>query len=100
MVQPPEQDPDELSGAVIGAAVEVHRQLGPGLLESAYQTCLAAEFSVLGLPFAREVEIPLVYRGVPVDCAYRIDFLVAGALAFGVRTWVSKSTRTIPNRLS
>ncbi|HSE27288.1 MAG TPA: GxxExxY protein [Gemmatimonadales bacterium] len=80
MTRPPEQDPKELSGLVIGAAIEVHRALGPGLLESAYQACLATEFRANGLEFAREVAVPLVYRGIPLDCAYRADFLVAGSL--------------------
>ena len=80
MVKPPEQDPRELSGLVIGAAIEVHRALGPGLLESAYQACLAAELRALGLPHRTEVPVPLVYKGAPIDCAYRVDFVVAGAL--------------------
>ena len=68
----------ELTGQIIGSAIEVHRELGPGLLESAYQTCLAREFSLRNLPFEREMPLPLEYKGVQVDCGYRMDFLVAG----------------------
>lgn len=69
-------DFDVESHAVIGAALEVHRALGPGLLESAYQKCLALELSARGVPFAREVPIPLFYRGRNVEVAYRADFIV------------------------
>jgi len=67
----------DLTGQIIGAAIEVHRELGPGLLESAYQACLAREFSVRGLPFEQEMPLPVEYKGVRVDCGYRLDFLVA-----------------------
>ncbi len=67
----------ELTGQIISAAIEVHRELGPGLLESAYQACLAREFSVRGLSFEQEKALPVDYKGVRVDCGYRLDFLVA-----------------------
>ena len=67
----------DLTGQIIGAAIEVHCELGPGLLESAYQACLAREFSVRGLPFEQEMPLPVEYKGVRVDCGYRLDFLVA-----------------------
>lgn len=67
---------DAVSHRVTGAAIEVHRALGPGLLESAYQACLAAELKHVGVGFAREVAVPIVYRGVRLDAGYRIDFLV------------------------
>jgi GxxExxY protein len=67
----------DLTGQIIGAAIEVHRELGPGLLESAYQACLAREFSVRGLPFEQEMPLPVEYKGVRVDCGYRLDFIVA-----------------------
>jgi GxxExxY protein len=66
-----------LSKRIIGAAIEVHRELGPGLLESAYQACLARELIIQRLPFEREKPLPVVYKGVRVDCGYRLDFVVA-----------------------
>ena len=68
----------ELTGAVIGAAIEVHRQLGPGLLESTYETCLCYELVARGVPFLRQVPVPVVYHDVKLDCGYRVD-LVAGS---------------------
>ena len=67
----------ELTGKIIGAAIEVHRELGSGLLESAYQACLAREFSLRRLPFEQEKPIPVEYKGVQLDCGYRADFVVA-----------------------
>ena len=70
---------DRESEAIIAAAIEVHRNLGPGLLESAYKECLALELSERGIPFAREVPISIVYKGVKLPvAAYRVDFLVYG----------------------
>jgi len=68
----------ELTAQIIGAAIEVHRELGPGLLESAYQACLARELSLRGLPFMQEKPLPVEYKGTRVDCGYRLDFLVDG----------------------
>jgi GxxExxY protein len=70
------QDYDDLTRRVIGAAIAVHRALGPGLLESAYEFCLAAKFGHEGLRFQRQRPLPLVYRGETVDCGYRLDFAV------------------------
>ena len=67
---------DELSGKVIGCAIEVHRELGLGLLESAYEQCLAAELSRIGIPFQVQVDLPLNYKGMQLDCGYRIDLLL------------------------
>ncbi|MGA2326235.1 MAG: GxxExxY protein [Bryobacteraceae bacterium] len=67
---------DELTHAVIGAALEVHRALGPGLLESAYQQCLCRELTLRQVPFTREMSLPVVYKGSRVDCSYRIDLLI------------------------
>ena len=67
---------ESLTRDIIGAAIAVHRVLGPGLLESAYEACLAAELDHLGIRYARQMPLPLTYRGVELDCAYRIDFLV------------------------
>jgi GxxExxY protein len=65
-----------ISGAIIGAAIEVHKQLGPGLLESAYEECLAHEMSLRGIPFERQKSLPVIYKGTQLDCGYRLDFLV------------------------
>jgi GxxExxY protein len=70
---------DRESEAIIAAAIEVHRILGPGLLESAYKECLAMEFTERGIPFEREVPIPVVYKGIRLPvAAYRMDFVVYG----------------------
>ena len=66
----------DLTGKIIGAAIEVHRALGPGLLESAYHACLAHELSLRGLSFQHEKPVPVEYKGVGLDCGYRLDFLV------------------------
>jgi len=71
---------DRLAELVIGAAIEVHRTIGPGLLESTYQLCLARGLEIRGIPFAREVLIALAYKGISVDRAFRLDFLVADRL--------------------
>lgn len=70
--------PNQITKEVIGAAIEVHRALGPGLLESAYQQCLARELNVRGIPFQREVWIGIEYKGITIEKAYRLDFLVGG----------------------
>ena len=64
------------TGAIIAAAIEVHRALGPGLLESVYEECLCRELELRGTPFARQVPIPVEYKGVRSECGYRIDVLV------------------------
>jgi GxxExxY protein len=76
---------DPLSEAVIGAAVEIHRVLGPGLLESAYAKCLAHELSLRQIGFEREVPLPLTYKGINLECGYRLDFVVEGALVLEVK---------------
>jgi GxxExxY protein len=67
---------NELTKQIIGAAIEVHRHLGPGLLESTYETCLAYELRQLGLSFGRQKALPLVYKEIRLDQGYRIDLLV------------------------
>ena len=67
---------DELSNKVLGCALEVHRQLGPGLLESAYEQCVAYELSRANVPFRVQVELPVVYKQIQLDCGYRLDLLV------------------------
>jgi GxxExxY protein len=65
-----------LTHAIIGAAIEVHRVLGPGLLESAYEECLCHELSLRNLKTERQVPIPLVYKDVKLECGYRLDMVV------------------------
>jgi GxxExxY protein len=67
---------NEITKEIIGGAIEVHRILGPGLLESAYQECLVREFLLRNLHFNTEVVVPIVYKGVRLQCGYRLDFLV------------------------
>ena len=67
---------NKITERIIGAAIEVHRHLGPGLLESAYQACLAKEMSLTGLNFEQEKPLTLEYKGLTIDCGYRMDFLV------------------------
>jgi GxxExxY protein len=69
---------NSLSEAIIGAAIAVHRELGPGLLESAYESCLEYELLDRGHVVERQKELPVVYRGVKVDCGFRLDLLVNG----------------------
>ena len=65
-----------LTEKIIGAAIEVHRVLGPGLLESAYKECLAYELTATDLAFDRQMPLPVIYKTVRLDCGYRLDFLV------------------------
>ena len=69
---------NEISEKVIGSAITVHRALGPGLLESVYDECLAAEMNALGLSFERQSPVPLIYRNLNLECGYRVDFVVEG----------------------
>ena len=65
-----------LTEKIIGAAIEVHKALGPGLLESAYEGCLAHELSLAGISFERQVPLPVSYKSLQLDCGYRLDFLI------------------------
>jgi len=71
---------DKVTGKIIGAAIEVHKQLGPGLLESAYQICLAREMELRGINFEREKPLPIIYKGTNLDQGYRLDFLVEDSI--------------------
>ena len=77
---------NQISEAIIGAAIEVHRQLGPGLLEKAYQTCLAYELKERGLSIRQEVPLPVVYKEVKLDHGYRIDLLVEEKVVIELKT--------------
>jgi GxxExxY protein len=71
---------EELTEKIIGAAIEVHRTIGPGLLESAYEECLCHELDLRGLRFQRQIPLPVAYKGVNLDCGYRVDILVENAV--------------------
>jgi len=71
-----EEEMNRLTETIIGAAIEVHRHLGPGLLESTYESCLAFELTQRGLNVERQKELPVIYKGNRVECGYRIDLLV------------------------
>ena len=77
---------DELSRSVIGCAIEVHRNLGPGLLESTYRQCLACELSHAGILFQMEVPLPVRYKDILLDCGYRIDLLAPGELIVEIKS--------------
>ena len=75
-----EHHTNSISGRVIGAAIEVHRHLGPGLLESSYDACLRRELELRAIPYRSQVAVPLLYEGVQVARGYIIDFLIEGSL--------------------
>jgi GxxExxY protein len=75
-----------VSQAVIGSAIEAHRALGPGLLESAYQRCLKRELCLRSIPYRSEVELPVSYKGERLDCGYRLDLVVAECLVVEVKS--------------
>lgn len=77
---------NEITGAISGAAIEVHRQLAPGLLESAYLESLCRELVLRGIPFEREKPLPLEYKGVRLECGYRLDLLVAGCVVVEIKS--------------
>jgi len=77
---------EEITEAIIAAAIEVHRELGPGLLESTYEQCLCREISLRGLAVNCQVAVPVVYKGEKIDCGYRIDILVENAVIIEVKS--------------
>ena len=79
------KDVDTVTEEVIGAAIEVHRHLGPGLLESVYEECLCYELSQLRLAFQRQVPLPISYKGVKLDCGYRMDLVVEDSVVIEVK---------------
>ena len=76
---------NELTYGIIGAAIEVHRTLGAGLLESSYRECLCRELSLRGIAFQREHGLPLNYKGIRLECGYRIDILVGGLVVVEIK---------------
>jgi GxxExxY protein len=77
---------DELSNKVLGCAIEVHRELGPGLLESTYEQCLAYELNRAKIPFQLQVALPVDYKQIRLDCGYRIDLFVDNSLIVEVKS--------------
>ena len=77
---------DPLSHAVIGAALAVHRELGPGLLESVYEVCLTHELTIRGVPFETGLRVPVIYAGVRLRSFFRLDLLVAGRLVVELKS--------------
>ncbi|MDD5452195.1 MAG: GxxExxY protein [Desulfovibrionales bacterium] len=73
-------DINDLSGEVISAAIEVHKILGSGLLESVYEECLCRELELRQIPYERQKELPIEYKGIKLDCGYRLDVLVENRL--------------------
>jgi len=76
---------DELSREIIGAGIEVHKRLGPGLLESAYEECLCCELGLRGIEFKRQLPLPVIYKGQKLDCGYRLDMLVEDLVIIEVK---------------
>jgi GxxExxY protein len=70
-------DINALTSEIIGAAIEIHKTLGPGLLESAYEECLCREFDIRGISYERQKELPVEYKGMKLNCGYRLDVVVA-----------------------
>ncbi|HUU11325.1 MAG TPA: GxxExxY protein [Phycisphaerae bacterium] len=79
------KQPNEITEAIIGAAMTVHRELGPGMLESAYEACLAYELSQQGHAVQRQMELPLKYRDITLECGYRLDLLVDDSVVVEVK---------------
>ena len=76
---------DGLTEKIIGAAIEVHKALGPGLFESAYDECLCRELALREIPFVRQQSLPVGYKGVQLDCGYRLDIVVAGCVVVEIK---------------
>jgi GxxExxY protein len=80
------QENDPLTERIIGFAIEVHRHLGPGLLESAYEECLCFELKSAAISFKRQLPLPVIYKSVKLDCGYRLDIVVEGRLVLELKT--------------
>ena len=80
------EDSNSLTGIIIGSAIEIHRALGPGLLESAYEACLHYELRLKGLQVEMQKPLPLFYKDVILECGYRLDLIVAGKVVVEVKS--------------
>ena len=79
----------EVTRCIIGAAIEVHRTFGPGLLESIYEECLSRELTLRDIPFARQLSLPIEYKGQKLDCSLRLDLLVASSVVVEIKAVAS-----------
>ena len=77
---------NRLTEMIIGAAIEVHRQMGPGLMESVYEECLCYELNQLGLQFRRQLQLPILYKGIKLDCGYKMDLVVEDLIVLELKT--------------
>ncbi len=77
---------EQVTEGIIGAAIEVHRHLGPGLLESAYEECLCHELHLRDLSFQRQVDLPVEYKGIKLDCGYRLDVVVENVVVVELKS--------------
>ncbi|MBX7172596.1 MAG: GxxExxY protein [Pyrinomonadaceae bacterium] len=80
-----QQRVNQITEKIIGCAISVHRVLGPGLLESAYEECLCYELSQANLKFERQVALPVIYKGVKLDCGYRMDIVVESSIVVEIK---------------
>ena len=80
------QEGDPLTKEVIGCAIEVHKELGPGLLETVYEECLAYELTMKGLKYKRQVKLPVKYKNMELECGFRMDILLPGNLVIELKT--------------
>ena len=85
---------EKLTERIISAGIEVHRNLGPGLMASAYEQCLCHELYLLGMKFQRQKSLPLVYKGIKLDCSYRLDILIEEQVIVELKTVEKNSSRT------
>ena len=81
-----EAEINKLTSEIIGSAIEVHKTLGPGLMESAYEECLCRELSLRCIPFERQLPLPIEYKGVKLDCGYRVDLLVMKGVVVEIKS--------------
>lgn len=79
-------DINKLSGKIIGAAIEVHKALGPGLLESVYEECMCHELGLQGLSFEKQKPLPIQYKGNKLDCGYRLDIVVENSIVLELKS--------------
>ena len=77
---------NEISSKIIGACIEVHKQLGPGLLESTYEVCLAHELKLIGLDLQQQIALPVVYKGIKLNAGYRIDMIVENKVIIEIKS--------------
>ncbi|HET8826333.1 MAG TPA: GxxExxY protein [Terriglobales bacterium] len=90
---------DARTAPIVSSAIEVHRQMGPGLLESAYEECLCYELSLRGVHFKRQVPIALIYKGLPLHCGYQMDLVVEEQVVVELESSVEFCKQVVSERL-